>query len=41
VGGTDEWMARSAIQEMSLAAYESLTTTSPSPEPSDDALQNN
>ena len=41
VGGTDEWTARSAMQEMSLAAYESLTTTSPSPEPSDDALQNN
>jgi beta-lactamase class A len=40
-GDTDEWTARSAIQEMSLAAYESLTTTSPSPEPSDDALQNN
>jgi beta-lactamase class A len=34
VGDTDEWTARSAMQEMSLAAYESLTTTSPSPEPS-------
>jgi beta-lactamase class A len=41
VGDTDEWTARSAIQEMSLAAYESLTTTSPSPDPRDDAQEKN
>ncbi len=41
VGDTDEWTARSAIQEMSLAAYESLTTNRSSPEPSDDAQEKN
>jgi beta-lactamase class A len=41
VGDTDEWTARSAIQEMSLAAYESPTTTSPSPDPRDDAQEKN
>jgi hypothetical protein len=27
VGDTDEWTARSAIQEISLAAYESLANS--------------
>jgi beta-lactamase class A len=40
-GDADEWTARSAIQEMSLAAYESLTTNRSSPEPSDDAQEKN
>jgi beta-lactamase class A len=37
VGDTDEWTARSAIQEMSLAAYESLAPTRPSPKPPDNS----
>jgi len=35
VGDTDEWTARSAIQDMSLAAYESLANARPTPGPSD------
>ena len=35
VGDTDEWTARSAIQDMSLAAYESLANVRPTPGSSD------